>query len=241
MTKTLIGVFEERTEVEEAIDKLKANGLNAKDFSIVMRDRREAEDIGEDTGASVTESAVAGATTGAAVGGLAGLLAGTVIPGLGGFLIGGPIGAALGLTGAAATTVSGAATGALAGGLIGAFMGLGLSREEAEHYENRVREGAILLIVPAPEEKVAFVNNVFNEYNATDVKSISEEDLQVARTTRRHTIMGHHYQSHQHMHQYATVGTKGGKAKSKPSNHPGRGWHGDPAGHAKAGHGKKVK
>lgn len=236
MTKTLIGVFDERSDVEEAVDKLKANGLNVKDFSIVMKDRDEAEDLSEDTGTSVSESAFAGATTGAAVGGLAGLLAGTVIPGLGGFLIGGPLGAALGLSGAAATTVSGAATGALAGGLIGAFMGLGLSREEAEHYESRVREGAILLIVPSPGDKVDFVNNVFNEYNATDIKSISQSDMQVTPTTRKHTTTGQQHQSHEHMHQYATVGTKGGKAK-----HPGRGWHGDPTGHAKAGRGKKAK
>lgn len=235
MTKTLIGVFEERSDVEEAIDKLKSNGLNAKDFSIVMKDRRAADDIGEDTGAEVAEGALAGATTGAAIGGITGLLAGTVLPGLGGFLIGGPIGAALGLSGAAATTVSGVATGAVAGGLIGALMGLGLSREEAKHYERRVREGAILLMVPAPNEKVSFVKNVFNEYNASDVKTILPQDMQDtshmgSQEKRRRSDY------HQHKQYYATVGAKGGKAK-----HSGKGWHGDPAGHAKAGRGKKVK
>jgi uncharacterized membrane protein len=249
MNKTLIGVFEERSDVEEAIEKLKANGLNAKDFSIVMKDKEEAKDIGEDTGASVAESALAGATTGAAVGGLAGLLAGTVLPGLGGFLIGGPIGAALGLTGAAATTVSGAATGALAGGLIGALMGLGLSKDEAEHYQSRVQEGAILLMVPSPDEKVSFVNNVFNEYNASDVKTITKRDIEMNDTTTRRTSSRDHYdrESHHQMRQYATVGVKGGKSSRKDapskshSTSKGRGWHGDASGHAKAGSGKKVK
>lgn len=248
MTKTLLGVFQDRTDVEEAIDKLQANGLNPKDFSIVMKDKREAEDIGEDTGADIANSALAGATTGAAVGGIAGLLAGTVLPGLGGFLIGGPIGAALGLTGAAATTLSGAATGALAGGLIGALMGLGLSEEDAEHYQLRVREGAILLIVPSSEEKLSFVNNVFNEYNASDIKTISQTDDDEFRTPRR-TSSRSSYSSHTHQQHYATMGVKGGKStrassrlpKRSTSSHEGRGWHGDSAGHAKAGRGQSAK
>jgi uncharacterized membrane protein len=249
MQKTLLGVFTEQSDVEEAVDKLKANGLNVKDFSIVMKNRREAEDLGEDTGADVASSALAGATTGAAVGGLAGLLVGTVLPGLGGFLIGGPIGAALGLSGAAATTVSGAATGALAGGLIGALMGLGLSREDAQHYESRVQEGAILLIVPTDEEKLGFVRNVFNEYNASDVKTIMQDSSDESHTISRSSSRDDHSHAHQ---QYATMGAKGGKSSSgkstssqrhssKNSSHEGKGWHGDSAGHAKAGRGQRTK
>jgi hypothetical protein len=239
MKKTLIGVFTDRTDIEEAIDKLKSNGLNPKEFSIVMKDKRVANDIGDDTGADVAGSAFAGATTGAAVGGIAGFLAGTVLPGLGGLFIGGPIGAALGLTGAVATTVSGATTGALAGGLIGALMGMGLSEEDAHTYESHVRDGAILLIVPTTERKIAFVRNVFSEYNASDVKMIDESSDTGARTSTRRSSDRNHYMSrtHEYTHQYATIGVKGGKSSSKS----GRGWHGDPQGHAKAGRGKKVK
>lgn len=250
MKKTLLGVFTERTDVEESIEKLKANGLDVKDFSIVMKDKKEAEELGDDTGADVASSALAGATTGAAVGGLAGLLAGTVLPGLGGFLIGGPIGAALGLTGAAATTVSGAATGALAGGLIGALMGLGLSKEDAELYESRVQEGAILLIVPTAEEKLSFVQNIFNEYNASDVKTIMQDRSDESHTTSRRSSSSDYNQSHSHGHQFATMGAKGGKSSTKETKssrshksttHEGRGWHGEPSGHAKAGSSKKSK
>ncbi len=240
MTKTLLGVFTEKSDVEEAIAKLQANGLDSKDFSIVMKDHKEAEEMGNDTGANVTESAIAGATTGAAVGGIAGLLAGTVLPGLGGFLIGGPIGAALGLTGAVATTVSGAATGAIAGGLIGALMGLGLSKEDAEHYETRIQEGAILLIVPTHDTKVSFVQDVFNEYHASDIKTIAQSSDTRETTTSRST-QDSDYQSHQQAHHFATMGAKGGKTTSETSSDDGQGWHNDSTEHAKAGKGEKIK
>ncbi len=60
------------------------------------------------------------------------------MPALGGFLIGGPIGAALGLTGVVAV------------GLIGALTHtFGLSEDEARDYETRINEGGILIAVPA--------------------------------------------------------------------------------------------
>lgn len=231
MTKTLLGVFDNRERVEEAIDKLHAHGLNPKDFSIVMKDKRQADEISESTGTTVGEGAVAGATTGAAIGGLTGLLAGTVLPGLGGLLIAGPIGVALGLTGAAATTVSGAATGAIAGGLIGALMGMGMSEDDAQRYESHVREGAILLFVPARDAQMHFVRDVFAETNAMDIKMI--EMAEEANTTRAHDA-----QSHAH---YAQMGAKGGSSTRRSTKGDGRGWHGDPKGHAKAGKGHTVR
>lgn len=175
MNKTIIGIFENRTDAEGAISALKDDGFNPKDISVVMKDEEQAQVVNDNTGAGVAESAVGGATTGAVVGGVTGFLAGTVLPGLAGFLIGGPIGAALGLTGVAATTVSGAATGAVAGGLIGGLMGLGLSQPEAEHYESRVKEGAILLAVPTSDESESRVNEIFSNTHATDTKTVSND------------------------------------------------------------------
>ncbi len=176
MTKTLIGIFTDREAVERTIDKLRNKNFDAKDVSIVMRDSEEAKELKESTGADVAGGAVSGMTTGALLGGLAGLLASFVIPGLGAFFIGGPIAAALGLTGAAASTVSGAATGAVAGGLIGALTGLGLSDDEAKHYESRVKEGAILVAVPVTEENQAYAQGVFEENNASDVKTVTQSE-----------------------------------------------------------------
>lgn len=175
MEKTIIGIFTDRTDVEDAITTLQAEGFNPKDISIVMRDMYEQAATPEKTGARVTEGTVSGATTGTVVGGIAGLLAGTVLPGLGGFLIGGPIGAALGLTGAAATTISGAATGAVVGGLLGGIMNLGLNEEEARHYESRINEGAILVAVPVFRGEERIVMDIFDDYFAQDINVITHE------------------------------------------------------------------
>lgn len=174
MSKTIIGLFEGRADAEGAIEALRDDGFNPKDISIVMHDRQAAADMGDNTGADVAGGAASGIATGAVLGGITGFLAGTVLPGLAGFLIAGPIGAALGLTGVAATTVSGAATGAVAGGLIGALMGLGLSRNEAEHYETRVKEGAILIAVPAMAGEESNVEAIFDDFNATDVRTVDQ-------------------------------------------------------------------
>jgi hypothetical protein len=173
--KTVIGLFTENEDVEGAINELKSRGYNPKDISMIMKDTREAKKIQENTGADVGAGAASGAATGAVVGGIAGLLIGIgaiAIPGVGAFLIGGPLAAALGLSGAAATTASGAMTGALAGGLIGALMSLGLPREEAEHYETRIREGAILLAVPAFEGQEAEVSQAMDKFGASDIKTL---------------------------------------------------------------------
>lgn len=174
--KTVIGLFTEHNDVEGAINDLKARGYNPKDISLIMKDTHEAKKIQEHTGAEIGAGAASGAATGAVIGGLTGLLIGVgalTIPGIGAFLIGGPLAAALGLSGAAATTASGAMTGALAGGLIGALMALGLPKEEAVHYENRIKEGAILLAVPAYAGQEREIADAMNKFNASDIKALN--------------------------------------------------------------------
>lgn len=217
--RTILGVFQNREDTEAAIDAFDRAGYNPQDISIVMKDQGEGKDIAENTGASVTEGAATGATTGAVLGGLAGLLSAIAIPGLGAFFIGGPLAAALGLTGAAATTVSGAATGAVAGGLLGALTGLGVSDEDAQYYASRVREGAILVAVPALAEEEHRVREIFSDYHATDVKTVAIEDdrFENIRTKQRmaDTDEGF-YEKPQYRGQSTTLhayGIKGGKTK----------------------------
>jgi uncharacterized membrane protein len=188
MTHTILGIFSERTDAEEAINHLEKDGYNPKNISIVMKDSGERTELESNTGANVAGGALSGATTGAVIGGIAGLLAGTVMPVLGGFLIAGPIGAALGLTGAAATTVSGAATGAVAGGLLGALVSLGVPEETAKVYEDRVNAGGILVAVPAEENRVDEVKDILTEFNAEDVQVVStKEEHQSHMSSHNHT------------------------------------------------------
>lgn len=177
----VFGIFATRENAESAINELEDSGFNPKDISIVMQNKEDAQVLHENTGAGVADGAVSGAATGAAIGGLAGLLIGLgaiAIPGIGALLIGGPIAAALGLTGATAATVSGAATGALAGGLIGALTGIGVPEEDARVYEDRVKSGAILVAVPALSSEHREASAILREHGAEQVKSIETKEQQ---------------------------------------------------------------
>lgn len=171
---TVVGVFEDRVEADLALQDFKDHGYDARDISIIARQPTHADrPVGKKGG-----SAAAGATAGGILGGLTGLLIGIgtiAIPGVGIFLVGGPIAAALGLTGAAATAVTGAATGALAGGIVGALVGMGLPEEDAQMYQERIKEGAILLAVPVENKgEMDYVKEIFKYHAASKIRRIGE-------------------------------------------------------------------
>lgn len=204
MNKTIIGVFTDSENAERAISHLESKQYNPKDISIVMKDRSEGKKLGQKTGANVGEGAISGATTGGMIGALAGLLvAGGIIPGLGALFIGGPLVAALGLSGAAATTVSGVATGALAGGIVGVLSGLGLSGKEAAEYEESIKQGGILVAVPARSGQEEIVWSILEENGADKIRAIGNYDETVSSENKRI----HEDDSH-----YTHMGAKGGRS-----------------------------
>ena len=94
---------------------------------------------------------------------------------MGAILIGGPIAAALGLSGAAGLAASGAATGILAGGLVGGLSSLGVPEERARMYEEDIRRGGVLLAVPADERAdVDMIQGIFDRHQATQVETVGE-------------------------------------------------------------------
>jgi hypothetical protein len=174
MAKNYVGVFANADEAEAAIENFQMAGLDSKNISIVVKNESVAERL-KNTGANVTAGAVSGATTGGAIGLLAGLLVGVgvlTLPGVGALMIGGPLATALGLTGAAATAVQGGVTGALAGGLVGALTGLGMSQAEAKQYEDRLRDGAVLIAVP-DNGNGDEITKVFQTYGAEEVRVLN--------------------------------------------------------------------
>lgn len=171
MTYLVLGIVDSHATANQLIDALQRKGFEPRDFSIIVRDTvvKTAHPNG------VASAAVTGATTGATLGALAGLLVGIgaiAVPGVGALLIGGPIAAALGLTGAAAATVSGAVTGALAGGLVGGLVDLGVPEDEAKAYEERLREGGVLVAVSTVATNEDMVRQVFAEFKADQVRTI---------------------------------------------------------------------
>jgi hypothetical protein len=174
---TVIGIFTDKQQAEGAINNLELKGYDPKDISVIVKDTVPAGYSGS-KGGSIAEGAASGAAAGGVLGGLAGLLIGLgaiTIPGVGALLVAGPIAGALGLSGAAAALISGATTGLVAGGLLGGLVSLGIPDEEARVYEQRIREGAVLLAVPVnrPAE-LSDVQNIFSNYSADQIRVVGQ-------------------------------------------------------------------
>jgi hypothetical protein len=137
MTKTVIGILENPSAAQQAVDELLKSGFERRDIGVISSDlMREAA------------TAATGASKGMAFGALAGMLlsaATMVIPGLGPILVAGP-----GLTLLGGTTL-----GALAGGIVGALQARGVPEEQANFYAEGVRRGGTLITVHAKTDELA--------------------------------------------------------------------------------------
>jgi len=137
---TVIGVFENRTQVDHAIDSLRGAGFRDSQIGVVARNEDgEITSTGPSGGGTYAEEgAVAGALTGAGIGGLIGLgVVAGVIPVIGPAIAAGTLG----------TILLNAAGGAAIASVAGALIGMGIPEEEAEFYENELMGGRYLLTV----------------------------------------------------------------------------------------------
>ena len=141
-------------------------------------DAREAERTSERQGGLGTEKhtkapegATTGGITGGLIGGTLGLLAGIgalAIPGVGPFIAAGPLMATLG----------GIGVGAVTGGLVGSLIGLGIPEFEAKRYENRLKEGGILIAILVNDDHLAErAKDILERQGAEDVTISSESRM----------------------------------------------------------------
>ena len=136
----VVGIYPDYASVEHAVDVLKEAGFRNKDISVLFPEKAGSKAFAHDKGTRAPEGAAAGAGTGAVLGGTLGWLVGIgtlAIPGVGPFIAAGPLMVAL----------AGMGVGGAVGGITGALIGLGIPEHEAQRYEVRVKEGAILLSV----------------------------------------------------------------------------------------------
>ena len=167
----VIGVFDNATEAQQALERMISAGMDRDQISIVGRDsdhESEPHSIKEHT-----SGAGKGAGIGAALGGVGGLIAGIAglaIPGIGPVLAAGPIAAAIG------GALGGAGLGAAAGGLIGALTEMGVPEDEARHYEGQVREGKFLVTVRADDDDEADrAEDIMRSQGAVNVQGDGEQ------------------------------------------------------------------
>jgi hypothetical protein len=151
--KTVAGLFQAQTAAERALQDLRSAGISPDRLSVIARDKQQARDIADETGAEVATGAATGAGLGAILGGAAGWLVGIgalAIPGIGPIVAAGPIAAALGVAGT--TAAAGAGIGVVTGGIVGALTGWGFSEAEARAYQQGIERGEILLAVELPDD-----------------------------------------------------------------------------------------
>lgn len=160
MSKTVLGVFENTSQAERAVDDLQRQGFNRKEISIVAKESKVGRGDRSRGDMEAGQDISGGITTGSAIGGVAGLLAGVgalAIPGLGPIVAAGPIAAAL----------SGAVTGGIAGGLID----WGVPEDVGQRFEQRVREGKILAVVRTDDNKINEAADIFRRHGAREVET----------------------------------------------------------------------
>lgn len=158
MARSIVGIYRSEEQAKRAVSELRDRGFRDNEINIVARDNRSRE--GGREANFQADDISGGVTTGGALGGLAGLLAGAgalAIPGIGPIVAAGPIAGAL----------SGAVTGGVAGGLID----FGIPEERGRELEREVKEGRILALVKASDEKVDEAAQIFRRNGATDVES----------------------------------------------------------------------
>lgn len=148
--RTVVGVFQDHAQAQQAVNELRRLGFLESEIGVAGKQSGSENEVSgaqelhpEETYAA--EGTTAGLATGAGVGALWGLgiLAG-VLPAIGPAIAGGTLAAML----------SSAAAGAAAAGLGGTLIGLGVSKEEADYYDNEFQSGRTVVTVTAGSRDV---------------------------------------------------------------------------------------
>lgn len=171
MSKAVICIAKTLPQAESIVANLKNVGILTTDVSVLMPDRTGTRDFAHEHNTKAPEGATIGGSAGGLAGGALGLLAGIgalAIPGVGPFIAAGPIMA----------TLSGAAVGAAIGGIGGALVGLGMPEYEAKQYEEKVKDGNILISVHTNNSDTAKrVKEIMKNGGADDVSVTGEDSV----------------------------------------------------------------
>jgi hypothetical protein len=172
------GIFRNRSQAENAVDRLVAAGFRTEDISVLLPENVGTKDFAHEKNTKAPEGTTTGVVAGGVVGGTLGLLAGIgalAIPGLGPFIAAGPIMAAL----------AGLGAGGAVGGLVGALVGMGIPEYEAKRYEGRIKEGGILMSVHCDNSDwTKKAKELLEQTGAEDISSTGEASADFAKTDK---------------------------------------------------------
>jgi hypothetical protein len=167
--KMVTAIFRDRLDAEVAFDYLHGLGYNSTEINVLMSDKTRLTSYPESGEGKLKagSKAAAGLGVGGAIGTAVGATLGAVIafgttialPGVG-WILAGPIAGAF----------AGGGAGAVTGGLIGALIGAGMTEQNAQAYEEALRNGGVAIgVVPRNKQDEEAIEKYFKEHNGENV------------------------------------------------------------------------
>lgn len=166
--RAVVASFEDRVNAEFAVDALEQVGFTHDHVGYVIRgaDAVAGGMLSSAAGAKDVRGAAAGVITGGIVGGVLATAAAILIP---------PVGPVI-AAGLLASFFGGTIAGMAVGGIIGALRGLGVSEEEARHYEQEFHAGkAIVAVRAGPRAKEAA--EILSRFGGAQIHSESHSPI----------------------------------------------------------------
>jgi hypothetical protein len=165
---SVIGIYQDRTTVSDAIDVLHKAGYRAADISVLSSENHGSKDFAHQKQSKAAKGAASGAVVCAAVGAALACLVSVQavsITGLGPLVAAGPLLASL----------AGAGAGGALGWIVGLLAGTGMSEYVAKRYAGRIRRGCILLSVHCDSREWSDrAKRALRDTGARDISSASE-------------------------------------------------------------------
>lgn len=164
MSSVITGLFMNHIDTAAVISMLENHGIKENQISIIASSGYNSEEFGIESHSKLQESVALGAVSVGSIGALvAGLTAvGTVATGGAGFIVAGPLFAAL----------AGAGAGAVAGGVLGGIVGLAIPEHEIKYIGDAIKKGSVLIGVECEDSlDKDTVRKTFKHFNADKINS----------------------------------------------------------------------
>lgn len=160
--RAVVAVFDDRLAAERAVDALYSAGFDSQQVGFAIRGADDVQGgmIHDATSTKDGNGAAAGALTGGVVGGVLATAVAILIPPAAPVLVGGLLAAFFG----------GTLAGTAVGGIFGAMMGLGVSEQEAKHFDNAFKQGRAIVAVRA-DGRAGEAADILTRHGGQDVHS----------------------------------------------------------------------
>lgn len=170
MTATIVGLFNNATQVRAGISALEGMGVEAQKMSLITSSNIDKDSFEITSNTKVPEAAGIGAAAGGSLGLIVGGLAavGSVATGGIGLLASGPIVAAL----------TGGAFGAYGGGMLGAVLGTAVPDSEHQVILDALEKGGALLCVECESKDVSNTTDMLKSQHATQVERVNFDKIE---------------------------------------------------------------